>query len=183
MDPTDRRMEPKSAGSHQGFTWRNHQLQLHLYQRIRWTWWERAAKTKMRRMHQISTLDLASDELDKSDKDKDEVDTSNLYVESRVLNKWANYDDKTSNAYSWLSVLSLVDYAASPKRAGERRQFQLSTLTNRVKRYDFLGIPSSALLLAAANSLHDNIVAPHKQEIVDFVKGIFTALWGILEFR
>jgi len=115
--------------------------------------------------------------------DKDEARTSNQCAESRFLNQWATYDEKTSDTYSWLTVLSLVDYAAVPKRAGERRQFQISGLTTRIKRYDFLGIPSSALLIAAANSLHDNIIAPHKQEIVDFVKGVFTAIWGILEFR
>jgi nuclear-control-of-ATPase protein 2 len=104
-----------------------------------------------------------------------------VYAESRFLDKWASYDDGASDAHSWLTVLSLVDYAASPKRAGERRwRFQLSSL---LRRYDFLCIPSSALLLAFANSLHDNVIAPHKQEIIDFVRSIFAAIWGIVEFR
>ncbi|KAL7537324.1 hypothetical protein ACHAXR_007735 [Thalassiosira sp. AJA248-18] len=111
------------------------------------------------------------------------VEESSLYAESNFLKQWAAYDDKASDASSWLTVLSLVDYVASPKRAGERRLFQISGITSRVKRYDFLGVPSSALLLAAANSLHDNIIAPHKQEIIDFVKKICQAIWGIWEFR
>mmetsp|Transcript_7561 Transcript_7561/g.17157 ORF Transcript_7561/g.17157 Transcript_7561/m.17157 type:complete len:937 (+) Transcript_7561:61-2871(+) len=124
-----------------------------------------------------------SGELGESGKEQDETEKSNLHAESRFLRKWATHDNSTSDTYSWLTVLSLVEVAASPTRAGERRHFQLSGLTTRVKRYDFLGIPSSALLLAAANSLHDNVIAPHKQEIVEFVKSIFNAIWGIIKFR
>lgn len=105
------------------------------------------------------------------------------YAEAAFLHKWASYDEDFSDTFSWLTVLSLVDYAASPQRAGEQRQFQLSGITSRIRRYDFLGIPSSALLLAAANSLHDNVIAPHSKEIVDFFKSIFAAMWGIFEFR
>ena len=123
-----------------------------------------------------------SDQLDQNGKGRDE-DLSNVYAESRFLKQWAAYDNKTSDAYSWLTVLSLVDYSASVKRAGERRHFELSGLTRRIKRYDFLGIPTSALLLVAANSLHDKVIAPHKKEIVDFFNGIFEALWGIFQFR
>ena len=114
------------------------------------------------------------------------IQKSNTQVEevyeSKFLKKWANYDDDTSDAKSWLTVLNLVDLAASPKRAGEERRwyFQLRSL---LRQYDFLSIPSSCLLLATANSLHDNILAPHKTEILDFLKSIFTAIWGIIEFR
>ncbi len=110
-------------------------------------------------------------------------DPSDLYAESKLLKMWASYDNSVSDAYSWLTVLTLVDCAASVKRYGERRHFQLSSITTLVRQYDFLRIPSSALLLAAANSLHDNIIAPHKQEILDFIKSIFVAIWGIVEFR
>ncbi|KAL7538384.1 hypothetical protein ACHAWF_006071 [Thalassiosira exigua] len=111
---------------------------------------------------------------------EDETKASSAYAESLFLERWAAYDNKTSNANSWLTVLSLVDFSASTKRAGERR----SDLATKIKRYDgSLRIPSSALLIAGANMLHDKIVAPNKQEIVDFVKGISAALWGILEFR
>ena len=109
------------------------------------------------------------------------------YAESRFLARWAAYDDRAASTSSWLAVLSLVDYAASPTRAGEHRQFQqlrqLRGLTSYVTRYDFLGLPSSALLLAMANALYNRVFGPNKQEIIDFVKGIFAALWGILEFR
>jgi nuclear-control-of-ATPase protein 2 len=114
---------------------------------------------------------------------KSNTQVEEVYAESEFLKKWANYDDDTSSdAYSWLTVLNLVDLAASPKRAGEERRwyFQLRSL---LRQYDFLGIPSSCLLLATANSMHDNIIAPHKTEILDFLKSIFTALWGIIEFR
>ena len=118
------------------------------------------------------------------DQAQDEAEVaSNLYAESQFLKKWATYDDSASDAYSWVNVLTLVDYAATPKRAGERRHFQISGITARIKRYDFLGIPSSALLLAGANSLHDNVIEPHKQEIVGFFYSLFTAIWGIIEFR
>jgi len=106
-----------------------------------------------------------------------------VYSESRFLKRWAAHDESTSDVLSWLNVLTLVDYAASPRRAGEKRHFQISSITSQIKRYDVLGIPSSALLLFGANSLHDKVIAPHKQEIVDFVKSIFTAVWGIFEFR
>ncbi|KAL3804917.1 hypothetical protein HJC23_006689 [Cyclotella cryptica] len=106
-----------------------------------------------------------------------------IYAESEFLQKWASYDEAFSDSSSWLAVLSLVDYAASTQRAGEQRHFQFSDLTMRIKQYDFLGIPSSALMLAAANSLHDNIIAPHSQEIIQFIKSIFQAIWGIIEFR
>jgi nuclear-control-of-ATPase protein 2 len=111
---------------------------------------------------------------------KSNTQVEEVYAESKFLKKWANYD--ASDANSWLTVLNLVDLAASPKRAGEERRwyFQLRSL---VRQYDFLGIPSSCLLLATANSMHDNIIAPHKTEILDFFKSIFTALWGIIEFR
>lgn len=124
-------------------------------------------------------------ESDESTEGDGQMETpSILYAESRFLEKWANYDDNTSGAYSWQTVLSLVDYAASTKRAGERTHlFQLSSITSQIKRYDFLGIPSSALLLVAANSLHDKVIAPHKQEIVDFVRQIFSAVWGVVVFR
>jgi nuclear-control-of-ATPase protein 2 len=112
-----------------------------------------------------------------------QTDPSELYAESKLLKLWASYDDNTSDAYSWLTVLTLVDCAASVKRSGERRHFQLSSIATLVRQYDFLRIPSSALLIAAANSLHDNIIAPHKQEILDFIKSIFVAIWGIIEFR
>lgn len=111
------------------------------------------------------------------------TESSELYAESRLLKMWANYDDNASDAYSWLNVLTLVDCAASVKRSGERRHFQLSSIAMLVRQYDFLRLPSSALFIAAANSLHDNIIAPHKQEILDFVKSIFVAIWGIVEFR
>ena len=113
---------------------------------------------------------------------KSNTQVEEVYAESKFLKKWANYDDDTSDAKSWLTVLNLVDLAASPKRAGEERRwyFQLRSL---LRRYDFLSIPSSCLLLATANSLHDNILAPHKTEILDFFKSIFTAIWGIIEFR
>ena len=110
-------------------------------------------------------------------------DTDIAYSESRFLKRWAAYDESTSDVLSWLNILTLVDYAASPRRAGERRHFQISSITSQIKRYDVLGIPSSALLLFGANSLHDKVIAPHKQEIVDFIKSIFTAVWGIFEFR
>ena len=111
------------------------------------------------------------------------TESSELYAESKLLKMWANYDDNASDAYSWLTVLTLVDCAASVKRSGERRHFQLSSIATLVRQYDFLRLPSSALFIAAANSLHDNIIAPHKQEILDFVKSIFVAIWGIVEFR
>eukprot|EP00578_Thalassiosira_sp_NH16_P000225 CAMPEP_0181134846 /NCGR_PEP_ID=MMETSP1071-20121207/32306_1 /TAXON_ID=35127 /ORGANISM="Thalassiosira sp., Strain NH16" /LENGTH=917 /DNA_ID=CAMNT_0023221393 /DNA_START=223 /DNA_END=2971 /DNA_ORIENTATION=+ len=120
---------------------------------------------------------------DENGKSQNEANMQSLHYESRFLKSWAAYDGNASDTYSWLTVLSLVDYAASPRRAGERRQFQIAGLASQIKRYDFLGIPSSALLLAASNSLHDNIIAPHKQEIVEFIKSIFTAFWGIIEFR
>ena len=106
-----------------------------------------------------------------------------LYAESSFLKKWTIYDESTSGASSWINVLEMVDYAASSKRPGERRQFQLSSITDSIKRFDVLGIPSSALLLASANYLHDKFIAPNKQEIIDFVKSIHTAIWGIVEFR
>lgn len=112
-----------------------------------------------------------------------QTEPSELYAESKLLKLWASYDDSASDAYSWLTVLTLVDCAASVKRSGERRHFQLSSIATLVRQYDFLRIPSSALLIAAANSLHDNIIAPHKQEILDFIKSIFVAIWGIVEFR
>ncbi|KAL3822259.1 hypothetical protein ACHAXA_005892 [Cyclostephanos tholiformis] len=111
----------------------------------------------------------------------DDYPQGEVYAESKFLKKWASYDGGASDVYSWLMVLSLVDFAASPKRAGERKwYFQLSSM---LKQYDFLGIPSSALFLAAANSLHDNVIAPHKREILDFIKSILNAIWGIVEFR
>ena len=110
-------------------------------------------------------------------------DSSELYAESKLLKLWASYDDSASDTYSWLTVLTLVDCAASVKRFGERRHFQLSSISTLVRQYDFLRIPSSALLLAAANSLHDNAIAPYKHEILDFIKSIFVAIWGIVEFR
>lgn len=106
-----------------------------------------------------------------------------IYAESEFLKRWASYDEAFSDSSSWLTVLSLVDYAASTQRAGEQRHFQFSDLAMRIKQYDFLGIPSSALMLAAANSLHDNIIAPHTQEIIQFIKSVFHAIWGIIEFR
>ena len=120
---------------------------------------------------------------DEINNDPDEENETIAYVETRFLEKWATYDDTASDADSWLSVLSLVDYAASSQRAGEQRYFQLSNFAARIKRYDFLGIPSSALLLAAANSLHDKIIAKHSGEIVDFAKAIFNAVKGIFVFR
>eukprot|EP01083_Nonionella_stella_P048292 129202_1 len=98
---------------------------------------------------------------DEAENGEDQAESHMYYAESRFLQRWARYDDKFSDAYSWRTVLSIVDYAATPKRAGERRIFQLSSIIAQVKRYDFLGIPSSALLLVAANSLHDKVIAPH----------------------
>jgi nuclear-control-of-ATPase protein 2 len=113
----------------------------------------------------------------------DDEHNSPVYAESEFLRKWADYDDTFSEEKSWLMVLSLVDFAASHQRAGEQRHFQISGLTTRLKQYDFLGIPSTALMLAAANSLHDKIIEPHSQEIKNFIKSIFQAIWGIVEFR
>ena len=110
-------------------------------------------------------------------------DNATIYAESQFLRKWASYDEAFSETTSWLTVLSLVDFAASHQRTGEQRHFQISGLTTRLKQYDFLGIPSTALMLAAANSLHDKVIGPHSQEIIDFVKSIFQAIWGIIEFR
>jgi nuclear-control-of-ATPase protein 2 len=101
----------------------------------------------------------------------------------RFLNDWASYDATTESASSWLTALSIVEYAGSPRRPGEQRYFQLSTITSQVKRFDFLGIPSSVLILLAANMFHDRVVAPHKQEMIDFAKSVFQAIWGVIEFR
>jgi nuclear-control-of-ATPase protein 2 len=109
--------------------------------------------------------------------------SGNMYAESEFLRKWAAYDDAFTGASSWFGLLNMVDFAASHQRAGEQRHFQISGLTNRLKQYDFLGIPSTALMLAAANTLHDKVIGPHSQEIIDFVKSIFQAIWGIIEFR
>eukprot|EP00956_Cyclotella_meneghiniana_P043566 scaffold276486_cov73-Cyclotella_meneghiniana.AAC.1 len=106
-----------------------------------------------------------------------------IYAESQLLHKWAAYDDTFSDTTSWLAILSMVDFAASHQRAGEQRQFQFSGLTSRLRQYDFLAIPSTALMLAAANSLHDKVIDPHRQEIIDFIKKVFQAIWGIIEFR
>jgi nuclear-control-of-ATPase protein 2 len=114
---------------------------------------------------------------------KNGEDNGNVYAESEFLQKWASYDDNFSDTSSWLSVLSLVDFAASHQRAGEQRHFQIAGLAMRLKQYDFLGIPSTALMLAAANSLHDRVIGPHSQEIIDFFKSIYQAVWGIIEFR
>lgn len=116
-------------------------------------------------------------------KENVQAETTDFPAESSFLEKWANYDKETCNASSWLVILSLVEYSASRKRAGERRYDRLSQLSSQIKSYDFLGLPSTILFLALANSLHNNIIAPNKQEIVDFIKGIFTAFWGIIEFR
>lgn len=101
----------------------------------------------------------------------------------QFLNDWASYDVTTESASSWLTALSIVEYAGSPRRPGEQRYFQLSTITSQVKRFDFLGIPSSILILLAANMFHDRVVAPHKQEMIDFAKSVFQAIWGVIEFR
>ena len=106
-----------------------------------------------------------------------------IYAESQLLHKWVAYDDTFSDTTSWLAILSMVDFAASHQRAGEQRQFQFSGLTSRLRQYDFLAIPSTALMLAAANSLHDKVIDPHRQEIIDFIKKVFQAIWGIIEFR
>ena len=110
-------------------------------------------------------------------------DNETIYAESQLLRKWAAYDDTFSDTSSWLAILSMVDFAASHQRAGEQRQFQFSGLTSRLRQYDFLAIPSTALMLAAANSLHDKVIDPHRQEIIDFVRKVFQAIWGIIEFR
>ena len=101
----------------------------------------------------------------------------------QFLNDWASYEAATENAPSWLTALSIVEYSGSPRRPGEQRYFQLSTIISQVKRYDFLGIPSSMLILFAANMFHDRVVAPHKQEMVEFAKSVFSAVWGVIEFR
>ena len=101
----------------------------------------------------------------------------------QFLKDWASYDSTKENASSWLPALSIVEYSGSPRRPGEQRFFQLSTIISQVKRYDFLGIPSSVLILAAANMFHDRVVAPHKQEMIDFAKSVFSAVWGVIEFR
>eukprot|EP00984_Skeletonema_dohrnii_P015840 scaffold6939_cov117-Skeletonema_dohrnii-CCMP3373.AAC.3 len=101
----------------------------------------------------------------------------------KFLNDWASYDVTTENASSWLTALSIVEYSGSPRRPGEQRYLQLSTIISQVKRYDFLGIPSSVLILFAANMFHDRVVAPHKQEMIDFAKSVFSAVWGVIEFR
>lgn len=123
-----------------------------------------------------------SDSLDEVMNAKNIDDTER--VEARqFLNDWASYDATTEGASSWLTALSIVEYSGSPRRPGEQGYFQLSTITSRLKRYDFLGIPSSALILLAANIFHDRVVVPHKQEMVDFAKAVFEAIWGVIEFR
>ena len=114
---------------------------------------------------------------------EDTGETLVLYAESNFLRRWADYNDETADATSWLNVLSLVDSAALPKRAGERRYFNLAGLTNRIKQYDFLGIPSSALILVGANSLHDQVIEPNKQQIVDSFKSTYQTICGIWLFR
>lgn len=114
---------------------------------------------------------------------RDDENGDAVYAESELLRKWAAYDDVFSDTSSWLALLSMVDFAASHQRAGEQRHFQISGLTTRLKQYDFLGIPSTALMLAAANSLHDRVIEPHSKEILAFLKSAFQALWGIIEFR
>ncbi|KAL9179343.1 hypothetical protein ACHAXT_008633 [Thalassiosira profunda] len=148
--------------------------------------WNRAAREIIRDSldETISSTFTSIEEADGSGESKKVVPgSSGTHFESRFLEQWATYDDEASGAYSWLAVLSLVDSAASPRRAGERRHIELSGITARIKRYDILGIPSSMLLLAGANSLHDKVIAPHKAEIVEFVKGTYNAVYGIVEFR
>ena len=110
-------------------------------------------------------------------------DSDIIYIESEFLRRWASYDTDYSDVTSWSTVLSLIDFAASHQRAGERRHFQISGVAVQLKQYDYLAIPSTALMLAAANSLHDKVIGPHKEEIIHFVKSIVTAIWGIIEFR
>ena len=105
------------------------------------------------------------------------------YVESKMLKQWAQYDGAASDTASWLTVLSLVDQAANAKRAGEKRYFDWTSTVNAIKRFDIMGIPSSALLVMAASRLHDNVINPNKDEIVRVVKSVFAAAWGIFEFR
>ena len=123
-----------------------------------------------------------SDSLDDVMTTKDVSDTERSEVQ-HFLSNWASYDVTAESASSWLTALSIVEYAGSPRRSGEQRYFQLSTITSQVKRYDFLGIPSSLLILLAANMFHDRVVAPHKQEMIDFAKSVFQAVWGVIEFR
>ena len=103
------------------------------------------------------------------------------YAESKILKQW--YDGAASDTATWLSILSLVDQAANAKRAGERGYFDWTSAVNAIKRFDILGIPSSALLLIAASRLHDNIIYPNKEEIIRIWKSVLAAAWGIIEFR
>lgn len=106
------------------------------------------------------------------------------YAESKILKLWAQYDGAAaSDTTTWLTVLSLVDQAANAKRAGEKGYFDWTSAANAIKRFDIMGIPSSALLLMAASRLHDNVINPNKEEIVRVLKSVFAAAWGIVEFR
>ena len=132
-------------------------------------WCAKARKTVRDSIDEVVTI--------KDDEGSDESDAN------QFLNNWASYDVTTENTSSWLTALSMVEYTGSPRRPGEQRYIQFSSIISRVKRYDVLGIPSSVLILAAANMFHDKVVAPHKQEMLNFGKSIFEAIWGVIEFR